>query len=128
MEDRTGQPDDHPTAVVNVFVTKPLEIDEPSWCAGHHDNDHAEYKVDISHDGPEHVIAPNGREMFRAFLTQSPFASTDRAVGLYVEVGDLTGRLTPVEVERFADDLTTAAEQLRGLGRQLAEILAGGAR
>ncbi|MDX3777757.1 DUF6907 domain-containing protein [Streptomyces europaeiscabiei] len=115
------------TATVNVFVHKPLQIDEPSWCAGHHD-DRAEYKVDVSHDGPEHVIAPNGREMFRAFLTQSPFASTDRAVGLYVEVSDLTGRLTPAGVEQFADDLTTAAEQLRGLGRQLAEILAGGAQ
>lgn len=80
-----------------------------------------------SHDGSEHVIAPNGREMFRAFFTQSPFAGTDRSVGLYVEVGDLTGRLTPDEVERFADDVT-AAEQVRGLGRQLAVILAGGAR
>lgn len=128
MEDRTGQPDDHPTTVVNVFATKPLQIDEPSWCAGHHADDRPQYKVDISHDGPEHVIGSDGREMFRAFLTQSPFASTDRAVGLYVEVSDLTGRFTPVEVERFADDLTTAAEQLRGLGRQLAVILAGGAR
>lgn len=124
MEDRTGPPDDHPTTVVNVFVTKPLQIDEPSWCAGHHDDDHPQYKVDISHDGPEHVIAADGREMFRAFLTQSPFASNDRAVGLYVEVSDLTGRFTPDEVERFADDLTTAAEELRRLGRQLAGILA----
>ncbi|MFD9116211.1 DUF6907 domain-containing protein [Streptomyces bottropensis] len=125
MEDRTGQPDDHPTTVVNVFVHKPLQIDEPSWCAGH-DGDRPQYKVDVSHDGPEHVIAPDGREMFRAFLTQSPFASTDRAVGLYVEVGDLTGRYTPAEVEQFADGLTTAAEQLRALGRQLAGLLAGG--
>lgn len=115
------------TAVVNVFVTKPLEIDEPDWCAGRHD-DHAQYKVDISHDGPEHVIAPGGREMFRAFITQAPFATIDRTIGLYVEVGDLTGTCTPDEVEQLADDLNTAAERLRELGRELAEILAGGDR
>lgn len=115
------------TATVNIVVHKPLQIDEPSWCTGLHD-DHPQYKVDVSHDGPEHVIASDGREMFRAFLTQSPFASIDRAVGLYVEVSDLTGRLTPDEVEEFADGLTAAAEQLRALGRQLAVILAGGAR
>lgn len=113
------------TATVNVFVRKPLEIDEPDWCAGHPDT-HAGYKVDISHDGPEHVIAPGGREMFRAFLTQAPFATTDRTVGLYVEVADLTGTRTPAEVEQLADDLTTAAAQLRELGRELAAILAGG--
>jgi hypothetical protein len=114
------------TAVVNVFVTKPLEIDEPSWCAGEHDQ-RAGYKVDISHDGPEHVIAPGGRELFRASLTQAPFGTVDRTVGLYVEVADLTSTRTPGEVEQLAADLEAAAEQLRALGRQLAEILAGGA-
>jgi len=114
------------TAVVNIYVHKPLEIDEPDWCAGHPDQ-RAGYKVDISHDGPEHVIAPDGREMFKAFLTQAPFSNVDRAVGLYVEVADLTGTRTPEEVEQLAADLEAAAEQLRVLGRQLAEILAGGA-
>ena len=113
------------TAVVNVFVHKPLEIDEPDWCAGHSDQ-RAEYKVDISHDGPEHVIAPGGREMFKALLTQTPFSNVDRTVGLYVEVQDITGTLTPDEVEQLAADLEAAAVELRALGRQLAEILAGG--
>ena len=113
------------TAIVNVFVTKPLEIDEPHWCAGHPDP-RAGYKVDISHDGPEHVIAPGGRELFRAFLTQAPFSSVDRTIGLYVETGDFTGTRTPDEVEQLADALVQSAEQLRALGRQLAEILAGG--
>ena len=113
------------TAVVNVFVTKPLEIDEPDWCTGVHDP-HAQYKVDISHDGPEHVIAPGGRELFRAFLTQAPFATRDRTVGLYIEVADLTGTHTPDQVEQLATDLEAAAEQLRALARDLARILAGG--
>jgi len=115
------------TAVVKVFVTKPLEIDEPDWCAGHTD-DRTQYKVDISHDGPEHVIAPGGRELFRAFLTQAPYSSVDQAVRLYVEVADLTGGCTPDEVEQLANDLVQAADELRTLGRQLASILAAGER
>lgn len=115
------------TANVNILVTKTLEIDEPDWCAGHAD-DRAGYKVDISHDGPEHVIAPGGREMFRAFLTQAPFSNVDRTIGLYVEVADLTGTHTPDEVEQLADALTASADQLRALGRQLTAILAGGAQ
>ena len=113
------------TAIVSVFVHKPLEIDEPDWCAGH-TTDRAEYKVDISHDGPEHVIAPGGREMFRAFLTQAPFSNVDRSIGLYVEGADLTGTCTPDDVEQLAADLEAAATELRALGRTLAEVLAGG--
>lgn len=113
------------TANVNVFVTKPLEIDEPDWCVGH-DDPRAGYKVDISHDGPEHLIAPGDREMFRAFLTQAPFSSVDRTIGLYVEVQDITGTHTPDEVEQLAADLEAAASSLRALGRDLARILDGG--
>jgi hypothetical protein len=112
------------TATVNIYVRKPLEIDEPDWCAGH--DDRAGYKVDISHDGPEHVIAPGGREMFKASLTQAPFSSVDRAIGLYVESLDITGTHTPDDVEQLAADLEAAATELRTLGQQLTEILAGG--
>ena len=114
------------TAIVTVFVHKPLEIDEPDWCTGHPADALAEYKVDISHDGPEHVIAPGDREMFRALLTQAPFSSKDRTIGLYIEVADLTGTHTPDEVEQLAADLEAAATELRALGQQLAAILAGG--
>ncbi|CAM5536075.1 DUF6907 domain-containing protein [Streptomyces canus] len=113
------------TAVVSILVHKQLEIDEPDWCTGTHDP-LAQYKVDISHDGPEHVIAPRGREMFRAFLTQAPFSNVNGTIGLYIETGDLTGTRTPDEVEQFADDLVQAADQLRALGRELARILTGG--
>ncbi|WP_282703226.1 hypothetical protein [Streptomyces sp. CC219B] len=114
-------------ATVNVFVTKAMEIEEPSWCAGHPADTRAGYKADISHNGPEHVIAPGGRELFRALLTQAPFSSIDRTIGLYVEAADLTGTCTPDEVEQLATDLVEAADQLRALGRELARILAGGA-
>ncbi|GHH11393.1 DUF6907 domain-containing protein [Streptomyces lanatus] len=113
-------------ATLTVFVVKPLEIDEPDRCTGHSADGLTQYKVDISHDGPEHVIAPGGREMFRAFLTQAPFSSADRTVGLYIEGADITGTHTPHEVEQLADALAESADQLRALSRDLARILAQG--
>ncbi|MFI2202690.1 DUF6907 domain-containing protein [Streptomyces sp. NPDC020192] len=122
-------PNEPRTAQVSVFVTKSLEIDEPDWCAGH-TNDRAEYKVDITHFGPEQVIpGPDGGELFRAMLAQAPFAeraSTD--VQLYVETGDFTGSYNPDEVSALADALAQAAEQLRALGRELARVLDGGSQ
>nr|WP_223188605.1 hypothetical protein [Streptomyces sp. TRM68416] len=102
-----------------------MEIDEPDWCTGH-TSTRAGYKVDISHNGPEHVIAPDGREVFRASLTQAPFSSIDRTIGLYVESTIEPLTYTPDEVEQLATDLVEAADQLRALGRELARILAGG--
>lgn len=113
------------TAVVNVFVTKPMQIDEPDWCAGHPD-DRAQYKVDITHYGPEHVIEANGIQTLRVILASSPFSEHQPGPVLYVENGDLTGSYTPDEVEQLADALVESADQLRALGRQLAAILAGG--
>ncbi|MEV7240437.1 hypothetical protein AB0N92_04125 [Streptomyces sp. NPDC093248] len=113
------------TTTVGVFVTKPLEIDEPDWCKGH-DEDLAQYKVDVSHEGPTHTIAPGGREVFRAFLTQAPFSTVDRTVGLYVEPYLTPRTCTPAEVDQLAADLIEAAGQLRSLGRELAALLEGG--
>jgi hypothetical protein len=113
------------TANVNLLVTKSLEIDEPDWCTGH--DDQAQFKADITHYGPEHVIAADGFPLFRAMLAQSPFAElAPSTVGLYVEQLDLTGSYTPDEVEELADALVEAAARLRTLSRELAHILEGG--
>ncbi|MGW3024813.1 DUF6907 domain-containing protein [Streptomyces sp. NPDC001221] len=114
------------TAIVDVIVTTSLEIDEPGWCVGHR-GDRAQYKADITHFGPEHVIAANGYAVLRAMLSQSPYGEhSPRNISLYVEESDLSGSYTPDEVEQLADALADSAEQLRALGRELAAILAGG--
>ena len=113
------------TATVDVFVTKPLEIDEPDWCKGHAE-DLAQYKVDITHDGPVHTIAPGGREMLRAFLTQAPFSTLNQAVALYIEPYLTPRTCTPDEVDQLAADLIEAAGQLRRLRSELAALLEGG--
>jgi hypothetical protein len=110
------------TAVVNVFVTKPLEINEPDWCGGHPDT-HAQYKTDITHYGPEHTIEANGITTLKAMISSSPFSQHAPEPVLYIEEGDLTGSYSPAEVEELADALVQSAEQLRALGRELAEIL-----
>ncbi|MCI3272131.1 DUF6907 domain-containing protein [Streptomyces cylindrosporus] len=122
----SAMPDDHRTAQVKVLVTKSLKIDEPDWCVGHA-GDRAEFKVDITHYGPEHSIEINGITTCRAMLAQSPYSETSSpAPVLYVEDGDITGSYTPDEVEQLADALTETATRLRTLGRNLAEILDGG--
>lgn len=65
------------TVQVHVFVTKSLEIDEPSWRAGH-DDDRAQYKVDITHNGPEVSAVIDTRrgptEFLTAWISQAPFS------------------------------------------------------
>ncbi|MGW4541582.1 DUF6907 domain-containing protein [Streptomyces chartreusis] len=112
------------TVTVHTLDHGPVTLTCPAWCTGAHDDD--VHRVDVSHDGPEHVIAPGGREVLRALFTQAPFSSVDQAVGLYVEVADLAGTRNPADVEQLADDLTAAADQLRALARELAALLAGG--
>ncbi|MET8765838.1 hypothetical protein [Streptomyces sp. NPDC004658] len=114
------------TATVNLLVTKTLEIDEPDWCIGHR-TDEAQFKPDVTHYGPEHTVEVNGFRVLQAVLSQSPYAehSSPDPV-LYVEEGDFTGSYTPDGVEQLADALTAAADRLRTLGRDLAEILDGG--
>jgi hypothetical protein len=116
------------TATVKILVTKALEIEEPDWCAGHGEAV-AQFKPDVTHYGPEHVIGSYGHEVLHAMLAQSPFsevASPDLA--LFVETGDFTGAYSPAEVAELADALEAAAGQLRALGRQLARLLPGGDR
>lgn len=114
------------TVVVNVLTTRTLEIEEPAWCKGHAE-DHAEFKTDLTHYGPEHVIEAGGIEVLRAMLAQSPYSEhSSPDLVLYVEESSLTGSYTPAEVEELAAALEASAGQLRALGRQLTEILAGG--
>lgn len=115
-------------AIVNLLVTKPLEIDEPDWCTGHR-TDSAQFKPDITHNGPEHPIEINGFPILLAMLSQAPYTEcASSALCLYVEQGDFTGSYNPDEVEQLADALVETAAQLRVLGRSLADLLDGGAQ
>jgi hypothetical protein len=55
------------TVNVNVIVTKTLEIDEPEWCVDPHTG--AQYKADITHNGPEVSAFIDTRRGTASFLT-----------------------------------------------------------
>uniref|UniRef100_A0AAU2A2A3 Uncharacterized protein n=1 Tax=Streptomyces sp. NBC_00093 TaxID=2975649 RepID=A0AAU2A2A3_9ACTN len=109
-------------ALVYHYVRRPLILDEPDWCAGH-TTDGQNAKVDITHDGPENVIAPGDRRLIRTQVSQAPFSAFDRSITLHVEFENLTGSYAPDEIEQLANDLVEASVQLREAGRQFAEIL-----
>ena len=83
------------TVQVGILTVRTLEIDEPDWCAGHpavdSDEARAQYKTDITHWGPEHVItAPNGDSLLRVVLGHSPYSElASTAIELYVDASDV---------------------------------------
>ncbi|MGW6008649.1 DUF6907 domain-containing protein [Streptomyces sp. NPDC055210] len=115
------------TAMVNVLVTKALAVDEPDWCAGHRD-DRANFKVDITHNGPEQLLDFQGEILWTVQLTHAPFATNPdtRALGVYVEQGGYARTLDPAGLDELADALVEQAAALRTRARELADLLTGG--
>lgn len=115
------------TVHVNVLVTKSLSVDEPLWCAGHSD-DHANFKSDITHYGPEHLLSFRDETLWTLQLVQSPFASDEdaRRVGVYVEQGGYARTLGPCGLDELADALVEQAAELRSHALHLASLRGGG--
>lgn len=115
------------TATINLLVTKQLEIDEPAWCAGHR-GDRANFKVDITHKGPEQTLTFHGETLWTLFLAQAPFASDAdaRSIGAYVEQGSYAATLDPSGLDELADALVEQAAELRSQARHLASLRGGG--
>lgn len=112
------------SVVVNVLVTKSLEIDEPDWCVDPH-TDPAQFKSDILHCGPDVELVFRGRQVGTAGLVQSPYAETlGRGPGVSVSL--LGQTLGPAGLDEFAEGLVDHAAALRRLARELADLLGGG--
>lgn len=108
------------TATVNVLTTKSLEIDEPDWCLGHSD-EHAQFKPDVLHCGPDVALVFRGHDIAEASLVQSPFAEhSSREAGVSVS---LTGQtLDPAGLHELADSLGDYADRLRLLAAECQRI------
>jgi hypothetical protein len=116
------------TVHVNVLVTKSLEIDEPDWCADPHDG--AQFKVDITHNGPEIAARVDTRHGIATFLaawiSQAPYSQLDPQPLpiVAIEVGGDTLSLDPEDVPAFTrlarahldaiDRLAAECERIRG--------------
>jgi hypothetical protein len=109
----------------------PVTLTCPAWCVGHADHRPDTHRADILHTGPDIVLAFHGQHITAASLTESPFAERvtpglgGRTPG--VSVSAIGRTLDPVAVYELAARFDGYADELRGLGDQLAEVL-GGAR
>ncbi|WP_030173211.1 DUF6907 domain-containing protein [Streptomyces sp. NRRL S-813] len=120
------------TATVNVLVTRTVEIPEPDWCIGHR-GDHAEFKPDVTHSGPEtsatFETATRTFTYLHAWITQAPYGEIrpEPEPLLAVEIDGDTISMDPDTVRAFTattrarldalDALADEVERLRGEGR-----------
>ncbi|GKQ38901.1 DUF6907 domain-containing protein [Streptomyces sp. A012304] len=120
------------TVHVNVFVTKSLEIEEPSWCVGHRD-DRAQYKADITHNGPEISARIDTRrgptDFLTAWISQAPYSvlTPEPLPVLAIEVGgDILNCEDTADVRAFANLVRAHLDVLEQLAVELERIRGGG--
>ncbi|WP_416983527.1 DUF6907 domain-containing protein [Streptomyces sp. T028] len=115
------------TVQVNVFVTKSLEIDEPDWCNGH-DDDRAQYKADITHNGPEVAAVVDTRrgpaEFLTAWISRAPFSelAPEPLPLLAIEVGGDIINCDPDEVRSFTNLVRAHCDVLDQLAVELQRV------
>jgi hypothetical protein len=121
------------TVHVNVFVTKPLEIEEPEWCVGHA-ADHAQYKADITHNGPEISARIDTRhgtaEFLTAWISHAPYSdlAPEPLPLLAIEVGGDILNCDPDGVHSFTQLVRAHCDVLDQLAIELQRVRDGGAQ
>lgn len=114
------------TVRLTVLRTYTATVPEPDWCAGHADDDPAQYRPDIHHFGPEHRLTFNGADLFKVMLAQSPFArNAGRGTCAYLEQAGGGIELDGPGLYDFAAALDSAADQLRDFADEHARLLGG---
>jgi hypothetical protein len=115
------------TVHVHVFVTKPLEIEEPSWCTGHPD-DRAQYKADITHNGPEIAALIDTRrgpaEFLTAWISHAPYSdlAPETLPTLAIEVGGDVINCDPDETRAFTNLVRAHCDVLDQLAAELQRV------
>ncbi|MFD9519329.1 DUF6907 domain-containing protein [Streptomyces sp. NPDC059979] len=113
------------SVTVHTLDHGPVTIPEPVWCAGHPDLP-AEYRDDVHHTGPAHVVDYDGQALLTAELVAFPFGRHPVPPSLYVEITVPGVTLDPPGLEGLAAVLTEAAAELQRLALRLAVLRAGG--
>ncbi|WP_236244507.1 hypothetical protein [Streptomyces sp. CC210A] len=112
------------TVTVPTIDHGPVTLTCPPWCTGHTSHP-AEYRADLSHTGPEHVLPHDGEPLHIAQLVQFPYGTRPNTTGLYVEQSGYAQTLAPTGVDALAAALVEHAAQLRHLARELSALRAG---
>ncbi|WP_371588258.1 DUF6907 domain-containing protein [Streptomyces virginiae] len=114
------------TVTVPTLDHGPITIPEPAWCTGHPDEP-AEYRDDVHHTGPEHLVDHDARAVLAAELVEYPFGQHPVPPSIYVELLVPSVTLNPPGLEGLAAVLVEQAAELRRLALRLAVLRAGGA-
>lgn len=118
------------TTVVNVLVTKPLEIDEPDWCADPHDT--TQFRPDITHNGPEISAQFETRHgtlhYLTAWISHAPYANLqpEPLPVVAVEIGADAVSLDPDRVREFTATTRAHLDALDRLADECERIRGGG--
>lgn len=113
------------TVTVPTLDHGPVTVPEPIWCTGHNDQ-LVEYRDDIHHTGPEHVIDYDAQALLSAELVEFPFGRRPVPPSVHVEILVSALTLDPPGLEGLAAVLTEQATELRRLALRLAVLRAGG--
>ncbi|MER6199831.1 hypothetical protein ABT234_20980 [Streptomyces sp. NPDC001586] len=114
------------TVTVHTLDHGAITIPEPVWCAGHADLS-AEYRDDVHHSGPEHVVDYDGQAVLTAELVEFPFGMRPIPASVHVDIVIPGATLDPPALEALAAVLVEQAAELRQLALRLAVLRAGGA-
>ncbi|WCD86369.1 hypothetical protein KPP03845_102715 [Streptomyces xanthophaeus] len=114
------------TVTVHTLDHGPVTVPEPAWCTGHPDLP-AEYRDDVHHTGPEHVIDYDAQAVLTAELVEFPFGMHPIPPSVCVDIVIPSATLDPAALEGLAVILTEQAAELRRLALRLAVLRAGGA-
>lgn len=113
-----------------------VTVPEPEWCTGVGHEVVGDYRADISHYGPDEAVTVGGptgpRELLTLILAQHLESGSDRWPGtaLHVAVHLADGLHHAYDIaglDRLADDIVEAAQQVRAAARRLAAVQDGGA-
>ncbi|MFG2759497.1 DUF6907 domain-containing protein [Streptomyces wuyuanensis] len=109
------------TVTVPTIDHGPLTLDCPDWCVGH--DRRPQYRTDVTHYSPEHLLTHDGQPLLVVVLAQAPFTETgSREVGAYVEQTGASGTYSPVGLDALAATLVEHARELRSIARRLAVL------
>ncbi|MCY0962785.1 DUF6907 domain-containing protein [Streptomyces sp. H27-H5] len=102
-----------------------VTVPEPSWCAGHA-AEPLDYRADIHHAAPEHIVEYDMQALLSAELVEYPFGQHPVPPSVHIEITIPGATMDPRGLEALAAVLTKQAAELRRLALRLAVLRAGG--
>ncbi|WP_155058814.1 DUF6907 domain-containing protein [Streptomyces blattellae] len=105
------------TVTVHTRDHGPVTITCPEWCSVDHTAGPVQHRADVAHTGLElSLTVPSAHgpsEWLYVCLDVGEFSEHDRSIGVVLEVGGASVRVTPARLRALADRLTAQLGQVR---------------